>query len=109
MALKDIDLEQLTKDMVSSFSTTLQANWPDVRPIAEEKAQELVRAMLSAEEMGLTDEEARIFLDAQRRSMRTGELLDKGIDLLAFESAINAALEAVKPIVNTAIGFPLIG
>lgn len=112
MALKDIDPGKLAKDIIASFSTTLKTKWSDVGPIAKGEAQKLVQTMLTAEELRLkgklTDEGAQALLDIQRSSTRVALLTVKGLELLAVESAINAALDTVKTTVNTAIGFSLI-
>lgn len=112
MALKDIDLKKLGEDIISSFSTTLKSNWVAVGPIVEGEAQKLVQTMLTAEELRLrkklTDEGAQALLDIQRSSTRVALLTVKGLELLAVEAAINAALDTVKSTVNTAIGFALI-
>lgn len=56
----------------------------------------------------INPEQASLLLDMQTLASRNVLLTLKGLDLLAVENAINAALSAVKDVVNKAVGFTLI-
>jgi hypothetical protein len=56
----------------------------------------------------INQQQAELLLDMQTLASRNVLLTLKGLDLLAVEDAINAALGAVKEVVNTALGFTLI-
>ncbi len=56
----------------------------------------------------INQQQAVLLLDMQTLASRNVLLTLKGLDLLAVEDAINAALGVVKGIVNTALGFTLI-
>jgi hypothetical protein len=56
----------------------------------------------------INEQQAPLLLDMQTLASRNVLLTLKGLDLLAVENAINAALGAVKDVVNKALGFDLI-
>jgi hypothetical protein len=56
----------------------------------------------------INDEQAKLHIEIQKNATRTVLLTVEGLGIVTVDAAINAALDAVKDSVNTAVGFVLI-
>ncbi|PVW15808.1 hypothetical protein DDV96_05950 [Marixanthomonas spongiae] len=98
--------------MLAAAKGVMEANWEDVKPYAEQEFKNLSENLqliirLRAENK-ITEEQAKLYLDIHKSSVKIVLLTIEGLGILAVEQAINAALDVVKDTVNTAIGFVLI-
>ena len=107
-----IDVNAIAQAMGAAFLTSLKKDVPDIKVYAEEEAKKFAQSLVMIESLkaaGKIDEdEANLHLEIQKNATRTVFLTVKGLGILAVENAINAALNAVKGMVNTALGFALI-
>ena len=98
--------------MLTAAKGAVEANWDDVKPYAEQEFKNLSENLqliirLRAENK-ITEEQARLYLDIHKSTVKIVLLTIEGLGILTVEEAINAALRVVKDTVNTAIGFVLI-
>ena len=56
----------------------------------------------------ITEEQARLYIDIQKNSMRIVLLTIEGLGILAVEAAINAAIDVIRSTVNTALGWRIL-
>lgn len=107
-----IDFNQLLGDMSNAAASVLKAKWPEVKSYAEAEFRkightiELIAREFAAGE--ITEEQATLLLDMQKGASRSVMITVEGMAVVAAEQAINAAFDAVRQSVNTAIGFALI-
>ncbi|HEU4603169.1 MAG TPA: hypothetical protein VFS24_14440 [Steroidobacteraceae bacterium] len=107
-----LDAGQLSKMMITAARGQLKKKWPLVREYAESEARKTAETIAMIEKLHASDkiseEEAQLLLQMQRNSANAVLLTVKGMGLLAAEQAINAAVDAVRTVVNEAVGFALI-
>lgn len=107
-----LDLEALTTSMVEAAGGVLKEHWKTARPYAEEEFRKIAQAVTFIEDevlagrMSLT--KARLHLEMQKDTALTVLLTVQGLNLLAVEQAINAALNVIKDTVNGALKLPLL-
>lgn len=98
--------------MANAAKGQLLNHWKEAKPYAEKEIQSFAgNIQLIAElklEGKITEEQARLYLDIQKSSMRIVLLTIEGLGILAVEAAINAAIDVVRTTVNTAIGWTIL-
>ena len=103
-----LDVNQLLKSMLTAAAKPLQQSWPKVEDYATTEFKKYLIQVEHIQQMKaqktISEDEAKFLLDMQKHSMRSILLTIEGLGLLAAEAAINAALEAVRDVINTAIG-----
>lgn len=107
-----LDVHQLLTSMVGAARDALAADWPEARDFSETEFRKFVEtlemiARLTADG-SITPERARMHIEFQKRSMQAVLLTVRGLGVLAVENAVNAAIGAVRDMVNTALGFRLL-
>lgn len=110
--MANIDFSKLTKDMLGAAQVQLSKHWEEAKPYAEKEMKSFAEnikliAMLKAEDK-ITEEQAKLYLDIQKSSMRIVLLTIQGLGILAVEAAINAAIDIIKGTVNTALGWTIL-
>ncbi|MBL7790312.1 MAG: hypothetical protein JNL75_10830 [Chitinophagales bacterium] len=108
----EINYSQLTKDMLEAAKGVLTTQWKEVKPFAEKEMKSFAEnikliAKLKAEGK-ITEEQALLYLDIQKSTMRVVLLTIEGLGILAVENAINEAINAIKSTVNKAIGWEIL-
>jgi hypothetical protein len=110
--MADIDMDELLNKMLDAVKKSLEKKWPQVRDLATSEfkkfAQNIEDIKAMKKKRSITKEQARLQLDIQKNSIKTVLLTEEGLGLLAVEAAINAALDAVRVVVNKAIGWALL-
>jgi hypothetical protein len=110
--MASINSAQIAKAMASAMKAELSDKWPDVRIYAESEAKKLAQSVKMIESLvqkgQITAEQAALHLQIQKNASRMAMLTLEDLGLLAVEGAINAALAAVKSVVNQAIGIALL-
>jgi hypothetical protein len=110
--MADIDADTLLNKMLEAVKKSLEKNWPQVRDLATSEfkkfAQNIEDIKAMKKRRSITKQQAVLQLDIQKNSIKTVLLTEEGLGLLAVEAAINAALDAVRTIVNKAIGWALL-
>ena len=107
-----LNVGQLAGAMTAAAKDSLAQSWPDIKEYAEAEATKTAQTLAMIEKLHLlgkiTKTEARIHLRMQKNSAIAVLLTIEGLGILAVEKAINAAIKAVRDIVNGAVGFALI-
>jgi hypothetical protein len=107
-----LDAKDLLGPMLNAVKPVLSKYWGDVKDFAETEAEKMAKTLATITELRvankINDQQAQALLDMQRHSMQAVFLAVEGIGLIAAQNAINAALGAVKDMVNKAIGFALL-
>jgi hypothetical protein len=107
-----LDVDAISQAMATAFFGSLRKSVPGIKTYAQEEAKKFAQSLAMIEALkvaGKIDkDEAALHLEIQKNATRTVFLTVKGLGILAVEEAINAALNAVKGAVNTALGFVLI-
>ena len=107
--MSSINASALVNPMVAAMKGVLNQQWPQIKDYAEGEAKKLSNSLAQIVKLRatsqITDDECYVLLEMQKNTARAVLLALKGMALLLVEQAINAALAAVRNVVNTAIGF----
>jgi hypothetical protein len=107
-----LNVGELSRAMLDAAKGKLKAHWPDVKEYAKSEAKKTAEMLAMIERLAITGEinatQAKALLRMQRNSAQAVLLTIEGLGLLTVESAINAALGAVRDTVNKAVGFALL-
>jgi hypothetical protein len=107
-----LDIATLLESMGTAAAGVLQSKWPAVRSFATTEFQKIAQTITSIGAQvasgEITTDEAAILLDMQQNASRAVIASLEGMTLIAAEQAVNAALAAIKGVVNSALGFALI-
>lgn len=104
-----ISASALVTPIIGAFKGTFDDHWPEIKDYAEGEGKKLAYSLEQIVKLRTTgqinNEECYVLLEMQKNTARTVLLALKGMFLLLVEQAINAALAAVRDVVNGAIGF----
>lgn len=107
-----LDVGSLASQMLAAALPMLKQDAANAESFAKGEFQKIAQTIVSIEEQQASGEvdqaEASLFLDMQKNASKSVLLALKGMALLAVENAINAALGAIKAVVNSTLGFALI-
>ena len=107
-----LNVKSLATAMLGAAKGKLQKNWPEVKEYAQTEARKTADTLASIERLvvagQINSKQAKALLRMQRNSAQAVLLTIEGLGLLTVESAINAALGAVRETVNGAVGFALL-
>jgi predicted deacylase len=107
-----LDVRTLIDPMLAAIKPVVGKGWSDVRDYAEGEAEKMALTLAKITDLrtsGKIDEQqAQALLEMQKHSMRMVLLTVEGIGLITAQNAINAALGAVRTVVNSSIGFGLL-
>lgn len=108
--------EQEVKDIIEKITDAVKValgdKWGEAQAFAESEskkfAQNIAEIALWKETGKITEEQGKILLRMHQRSMKMVLTALEGISLVLAEKAINAAIDAIKDIVNGLIGWDLL-
>lgn len=107
-----LNLGSLAKDMLNAAKPLLEGYWKEVKPYVEKESKNFLTnlAMIAKLKVQgkITKEEALLHIQIQKNTFRTVLLAVEGLGLIAVENALNAAIDAIRKAVNTAIGWSLL-
>ena len=107
-----LSASKLAKQMLAAAKGEVAEKWPDVKLYADAEARKLAQTLVMIEKLKvsgkITKKQADILLDMQKQTSRVVLLTIEGLNLLAAEAAINAAIKSIRDAVNDAIGWKLI-
>jgi len=108
-----IDAKDLVAQMVAAGVGVLKGQWAKAREYAQPEFEKLAAIAVDIEAKKLAgkiaEDEARILMKMEKNAFDTVVLTLKDEGVLAAEQAINAALSVAAGIVNTALGWHLLG
>ena len=107
-----LDLTELATNMASAAKEVLTESWDDIQPLAEANFFLLAEGITNIEEKillgDISEEKAKKLLRMKKNTLEIALLTIEGLSLIAVEQTINAALNVVKDVVNSALNFTLI-
>ena len=107
-----IDIDALAKTMFQAAWTVLKEKAPEVEGYAQGEFKKIAQTIATIEAARvrgqITPQQAALLLDMQKSATRSVLLCAAGIELLAAEAALNAALDAGRTAINSALGFTLV-
>ena len=107
-----LDVDALAATMLTAARGKLRKQWPVIAEYAAAEARKTAETLALIERLrsagAISPAEARLLLDMQRNAAKAVLTTVEGLGLLAAESAINVAVNAVRRTVNRAVGFALI-
>ena len=110
--MAELNIQQLGKDMLKAAKTSLGVSYQSVKPFADQSFEHLSQNLKMIVELRLdgtiNEEQAKLHLDIYKNTVRINLLTIQGLGLLAVEAALNAALDVVRTVINTTIGFGLL-
>lgn len=107
-----IDFSKLIQDMLDAAKGKLTNHWSEAKPYAEKEIKsfaETIKLVTELKVQGkISEEQAKLYIDIQKSSMRIVLLTIEGLGILAVEAAINAALDIIRSTVNTALNWTVL-
>ena len=107
-----LDASELAREMLRAAARHLKKQWPHIREYAESEFRKIAADIVFIQRLRLekriSAKRARLHLEIQKNAARTVLLANEGLEIIAVENAINAALSAVRRRVNRALGFILL-
>lgn len=107
-----LDFKELTDNMLEAAAASFKKDWASISKDAEKEFQVLAKCILEIEKNKLAgkiiEDDARDLIDMQKNAMKTKLLKIEGLQILACENALNAALGVVRVTVNKAIGWDIL-
>jgi hypothetical protein len=107
-----LDVQDLASKMIAAAVPILSKDAKNAEAFAKTEFTKIAQTIASIGQMlsagQINQQQAALLLDMQRSASRNVLLTLQGLALLAVENAINAALNVVKTVVNTDLGFALI-
>ncbi len=98
--------------MVAAAKDSLSADWPMVRDYAKPELKQLAQTLVTIAKLAVHQKisaaEAKSLLRIHKHTTLMVMLTIEGLGVIAGERAINAALKAVRDVVNTALPFKLL-
>lgn len=107
-----IDPTTIIDPIIAAMKPALGKGWNDVADYAKSESVKMAHTLATIAELKtankIDEQQAEALLDMQKHASQAVLLAVEGIGLVAAQNAINAALDAVKLVVNRAAGFALI-
>lgn len=107
-----INVDDVVRQMLVAAQGVFKEKWPEVKKFAESESRKFVHSMEEIaiwKELGqITEEQAQALSRLHQRSMKMVFTALEGISLAMAEKAINAALDVIRGIINTAIGWAVV-
>jgi len=110
--MSKLNLKDLTGPMLSASKNTLNERWPDIREYAKTEMKSIAESIVLIQKLRalgkITEQQASMLLEMKRNTTRIVLLAVDGMTLLMVEETINAAIKAVRDVVNKSLKFALL-
>lgn len=107
-----INANEVVAQMLKAAKQVFAEKWPETQRYAESEITLFTERFIDIEKLRMsgeiTEARAKSHIEFQKQSWQTVLLAIQGMSLLLVEEAITAALNAVKEMINTAVGFALL-
>lgn len=107
-----IDTNEVIEKMLAAAESIFKGKWPEIQEYAESEAKIFAERLVTIEKLRanevISEKRAKSHIEFQKEAWETTLVSVLGINQLMVEEALNAALDAVKDIVNTAVGLRLL-
>jgi hypothetical protein len=108
----ELDAQKLTNDMIATAAGALPGTWHLVRDFAEPKLRGIAETLVAIEKekaLGKIDEtRAALRIATQKKRLESVMAAVEGIEKLALERALNAALAAIREPVLKVLGLGVV-
>jgi hypothetical protein len=108
-----LDTKALIDSMTGAAKGVFKDKWPKIQEYAESEIKMFAERFATIAKLRaagtISEKRARSHVEFQKEAWETVLLSIEGLNQLMVEEALNAALDAVKDVVNTAVGFVLLG
>lgn len=110
--MSSLNVDQLAASMVQAAQGAFGEKWPAAGNYAEREFRKIGETIAYIEAQRaqklMSAEKAILHFNMQKNAARVAMYALQGVSVLSVEAAINAALDAVKTKVNTALDLKLI-
>lgn len=110
--MAEIDVKAIVKEMLGASATAIGPEFEATKALAEQQfttlAQVLVQIQAAKLTGKMTEQEARILMDMQKKAVEAVLAASKGIGEFAAQKASAAAVRVIAKKVNEALGFDLL-
>lgn len=107
-----LDTGEVVEKMLEAAQGVFNDKWPQTKDYVESEAKIFAERFANIarlrQENKITERRAKLHIEFQKEAWETVLLSVEGLSQLLVEQALNAALDAVKDVVNTAVGFALL-
>jgi hypothetical protein len=107
-----IDVSEVAEKMLAAAKEVVGTKWPGTKSYFESETKIFAERFVSIARLyaegAISEERAKSHVDFQKEAWETVLLAVAGLNQLMVEEALNAALKAVKGVVNGTIGFALL-
>ncbi len=107
MALLNLDLNEISKNMLGAAQMSLKDHVADVKTLAEGELKDFAsRTVELAEKVSngsITADQAKLILKIRQNAVETVLLSIAGIGLLAVQEAMNSIIDVLKRAINKAV------
>lgn len=107
-----IDVQDLVVKMMAAAQGVLSDQWPKIKDSVASETKIFAERIVTIERLRLSgnisEDRAKSHIAFQKEAWETFLLCVEGLSQLMVEKALNAALNAVKDTVNTALKFALL-
>jgi hypothetical protein len=107
-----LDVPDLAGRMIDAARGVVGTQWPATRSYFESESRIFAERFATIAALraagAISEARARSHVEFQKQSWETVLLAVAGLNQLMVEQALNAALDAVRSVVNTAVGFVLL-
>ncbi|NVJ61474.1 MAG: hypothetical protein HWE27_13845 [Gammaproteobacteria bacterium] len=110
--MNEQDIQNLIAKIGVAVKDSLGDKWAEAKTFADSEAKKFAQNIAEIafwKETGqITEEQAKVLMRMHQRSMKMVLTTLEGISLVMAERAMNAALDAIRGLVNGLVGFELI-
>ena len=105
-------MADILESMMGAARESLGEDWPRGRDYAKLELKKLAQSLIDITRLAATGkinrQQAQALLQIHRNTTLTVMLTVEGLGVIAVENAINAALTAVREVVNGVVGWRLV-
>ncbi|MXV49816.1 hypothetical protein GS399_02455 [Pedobacter sp. HMF7647] len=107
-----LNVSDLLNTMLGAAKESAAEKWPVMKDLAtlsfKNISQNLVQIELMKLKGTITEEQSKLLIEMQKNAFKMMLLAQETVGLLIVEHTLNAALDAVRAVVNTAVGWTII-
>lgn len=105
--MRNLDFKSITKDMLASMQEAAAPHMNDVRELAavelENFAKRTAALAMQVADGSISEEQARAILRIRQNAVEAVLLSIAGINAIAAQDALNAAIGVLRNVINTSI------
>jgi hypothetical protein len=107
-----LDIDAITAQMISDSKNVFTSKWPDVKIYAESELRNFVIHLQELDSWKrdgkISEEDAKAMVNLHKRSMKMVFTSCQVISLVLAEKVVNSAVDKIKNLVNSKLGWQLL-